>query len=228
MMSRALILGWTDLFRPGNAKLVWTAIALTILLLVLLQAGIFWAIRWFLPNALSLPYLGQVAFANYLSWGTLLALPITAFLFMTPVASAFGGLFADRIFQAVENVHYPDLHGQPPDFWDEFLQSLVISAAALLIAVVLLFLAPFLGFLAPVAFFGANGWLLGRVFFQIVASRHLTTQQAMDLRRSAGFQVTGLGVIIAVFLTLPIVNILGPALAAASFAHLYHLSRTSG
>ena len=44
---------------------------------------------------------------------------------------------------------------------------------------------PFLGPLAPVLFYGANGWLLGREFFQMAARRaHPRGGGAADLRRA--------------------------------------------
>lgn len=224
-MLRALTLAWADLARPGILRVVLAGIALSLLLLVLLQAGVFWAIRWFLPQALSLPYLGQVAFGNYLSWGSLLLLPLMAIFLMAPVAAAFSGLFAERVSEVVEQAHYPDHPGQPLDFWDGLLESFAVMLGVLLITLAVLVLTPFLGPLAPVLFFGANGWLLGREFFQMVALRHLDSEQAKMLRQHHSFQVTALGVMVAVLLTIPVINILVPVLAAAGFTHLYHLNR---
>ena len=86
-----------------------------------------------------------------------------------------------------------------------------------------LVLTPFLGPLAPVLFYVANGWLLGREFFQMAARRHLPEPQATALRKARTVTVTALGVLIAFALTIPVVNIGVPVLAVASFTHLYHL-----
>lgn len=226
-MLRALTLAWVDLSRPGVFRVVLTGIVLTLVLLAALQTGVFWAIRWFFPQALSLPILGQVAFGNFLSWGSLILLPVMAIFLMPPVAAAFSGLFSERVAEVVEQAHYPDHIGQELDFWDGLLEAFAVMLGILLITVVVLALTPFLGPIAPALFFGANGWLLGREFFQMAALRHLAPPQATALRQRHQFQITALGVMIAVLLVVPVLNILVPVLAAASFTHLYHLIRTS-
>ena len=101
--------------------------------------------------------------------------------------------------------------------------SLAVATAVLGVAILSLMLTPFLGPLAPLLFYGANGWLLGREFFQMAARRHLPDAQAQALRRAHGGRVTLTGVLVAVGLTVPIVNIALPLLAAATFTHLFHM-----
>ena len=48
---------------------------------------------------------------------------------------------------------------------------------------------------APLLFLGANGWLLGREFFQMAARRHLDEGPASDLRRAHSARVTLTGVL---------------------------------
>jgi len=94
-----------------------------------------------------------------------------------------------------------------------------------LVGIVVLILTPFVGPLAPVLFYGANGWLLGREFFHMVARRHLPAEAATALRRRRGGTVMLLGVGIAVLLTVPLLNIVVPVLAAAAYTHLFHMVR---
>lgn len=229
IVLRALTLGWLDLLRPRILTLVLTGIALTVLLFVLLQAGVFWAIRWFVPGDLSLPWIGTLDVGSALSWGSLALFPLMGLFLMAPVAAAFAGLFAERVADTVENVHYPGRRGVSLDFLDGLLESVAVVLAILGVVVLSLVLTPFLGPLAPVLLFGANGWLLGREFFQMAARRHLDEPQATALRRANGVRVTMAGVLVAVALVVPVVNIAVPLLAAASFTHLFHLiSGTSG
>ena len=81
------------------------------------------------------------------------------------------------------------------------------------LAVLSLVLTPFLGPLAPVLVYVANGWLLGREFFQMAARRHLPEPQATALRKARTVTVTALGVLIAFALTIPVVNIGVPVFA---------------
>lgn len=227
MSLQALILAWRDLMRARVFGVVLTGIGLTLLLLVLLQSAIFWIIRWFAPDTITLPLIGEIGFGGYLSWSSLLLLPVFAVFLMAPVAAFFSGLFADRVADVVEHRHYPDHLGQPPDFWDGLLESAALMGVMLLVIVGSLLLTPFLGPLTPVLFYGANGWLLGREFFQLAARRHLSPERAHELRRDLSGQVTALGVMIALLLTVPVLNVVVPVLAAAGFTHLYHFSRTS-
>lgn len=220
---RALLRGWGDMLRPQIFGVVLLGIALTIALFVALQAGLFWALRLFGPDSFTLPFWGEVPLGSALSWGSLALFPVLGFFLMAPVAAAFAGLFSERVATRIEDIHYPTARGAEPDFWDGLLESLAVMGAVLLVGLLSLILTPFLGPLAPVLFYVANGWLLGREFFQMAARRHLPEPQATTLRKARSLSVTVLGVMIAFALTIPVVNIAVPVLAVASFTHLYHL-----
>ena len=220
----ALSRAWRDLLRPGIFGLLLRGVGLTILLFVALQAGLFWALRRFVSGDFGLPLIGAVDIGNALSWGALLLFPILGFFLMAPVAAAFAGLYAERVAEKVEQLHYPDNVGQDVDFWDGMLASLPLMGAVLGVAILSLALTPVLGPLAPVLFYGANGWLLGREFFQMAARRHLGEAQATERRRALSTSVTGAGVMIALLLTVPFLNVAVPVLAAATFTHLFQIS----
>lgn len=222
---RALSRGWADLFRARIFNLVLIGIALTIGLFITLQTGIFWLARALIPGGISLPWIGPIDAGNLLSWGTLALFPLMGFFLMAPVAAGFCGVFAERVSQAVEEVHFPHVVPSPPDFLDGLLESLALIGAVIVVAILSLLATPVLGPLAPVLFYGLNGWLLGREFFQMAARRHLNAAEAAELRRRNMARITITGVIIAFLLTVPVFNIVVPLLSAATFTHLFHLSR---
>lgn len=228
MILRALFLAWGDLMRPRIFGVVALGVGLTLLLFVVLQTGTFWAVRSFAPESVTLPWIGAIPIAPALSWSSLILFPLMSVFLMVPVAAGFSGLFAERVSDAVEEIHYPQARGLPVDFWDGLLESLAVMGAVIAVTLVTLILTPFLGPLASVLYFAGNGWLLGREFFQMAARRHLHEPQASTLRRSLGVRVTLLGVLIAMMLVVPIVNLAGPVMAAAGFTHLFHLSRAQG
>lgn len=223
IVTRALILGWLDLLRPRILKLALMGMALTVLLFVALQSALFWAIRSFVPGDLSLPWIGVLDVGSALSWGSLALFPLMGFFLMAPVAAGFAGLFAERVADAVEEIHYPARRGASLDFMDGLLESVAVVLAVLAVAVLSLFLTPVLGPLAPLLLFGANGWLLGREFFQMAARRHMDEPRATALRKANMGRVTLAGVLVAVALVIPVVNIAVPLLAATAFTHLFHL-----
>ena len=95
--------------------------------------------------------------------------------------------------------------------------ALLIGAnlAALLVYVALPFSIPFL-------FYGMNGFLLGREYFQLAAMRRIGREGARALRRRHLPQIWLAGCLMAVPLSIPLVNLLIPILGAATFTHLYH------
>lgn len=224
MVLRALFLAWGDLLRPRIFGVLALGVGLTLLLFVALQALLFWAAGYFAPDSLTLPWIGTVPLAPALSWSSLLLFPLMGIFLMAPVTAGFSGLFAENVANAVEDIHYPAAKGLPVDFWGGLWESLAVMGAVILVTLVTLLLTPFLGPLASVLFYGGNGWLLGREFFQMAARRHLHEPQATALRRSLTAQATTLGVLIALLLTVPVLNVVVPVLAAAGFTHLYQLS----
>jgi CysZ protein len=70
-------------------------------------------------------------------------------------------------------------------------------------------------------FFVANGYLLGREYFEFAAMRHLPINEAKALRRKNGMTVFVGGLIIAGVMAIPLVNLLTPLFATAFMVHIY-------
>ncbi|MFC0339233.1 EI24 domain-containing protein [Paracoccus niistensis] len=219
---RALALGILDLFRPRIFAVVATGVALTLGLFIALQVLAFWALRAWGPESISLPWLGSVPIGEALSWGSLALFPLMSLFLAAPVAASFAGLFSEQVSERVEAAHlYP--RGRGLGFLEGLSDSLVVLGAVVLVSIAVLVVTPFVGPLAPVLFYGANGWLLGREFFHMAARRHLPAEGADALRRDRGGAVTALGIGIALLLTVPLLNIVVPVLAAAAYTHLFHI-----
>ena len=209
---------------PAFARVLWRALGLTIALLAAFFAAFVWGLGWLLPDTVSLPFLGEVTFVtSILSFAAVfLMLGLSVFL-MVPVASVFIGVFLDDIAEAVEARHYPDLPPVEPLPWsDVLLDSLrflgivvVANAAALIVYLLSTVFAPFV-------FWAVNGFLLGREYFQLVASRRIGRRAADDLRKRHLGRIWTAGVLMAVPLTVPLVNLVVPILGVAVFTHLFH------
>ncbi|MEL0022319.1 MAG: EI24 domain-containing protein, partial [Rickettsiales bacterium] len=154
---------------------------------------------------------------------------VFAFVFYPSMVMVVAGFFVDRVAAAVEEKHYPHL----PSPRNQGLGEVMKSALALLVVTLILniLLMPiyvftfFVAGLGFVIFYGLNGYLLGREFFEIAAGRYLTPADAKALRRSKRWTVFGAGVIIAVMTTIPILNLAAPVVATAFMVHVFQLLR---
>jgi len=208
-------------------RVLWLGMGLSVALLVGAYAAFLWFLQTFASDPMSLPVIGEVKWVGaLLSIGSLLVMLALSVFLMVPVASAFSGLFLEDVAQAVEDRHYPDL---PPVPRQSLGQSLIDAAnfLGLVIAVnlVAVFAYPFAGPAAPLLFWAINGFLLGREYFQLAAMRRLGRAGAKALRRQHSLQIWLAGVLMAVPLSIPLVNLLVPVLGAATFTHLFHRLR---
>lgn len=174
-------------------------------------------------GAFTLPIIGVIdpgAAAGIVT--AMLTLLLSVFL-MLPVASIVTGFFLDDIATAVEDRHYPDM---PPatrlSISDSLVDALrffgvVVGAnfAALIVYIIFLPLAPFI-------FYGLNGYLLGREYFQLVALRRLPAKEVAALRQRNKGTVWGMGVMLALPLSIPFAGVVVPLIGVAAFTHLFH------
>ena len=203
-------------------------IGLSIALLIAAVAGFTWLLDWITPEQIWVPVLGEVRWVHELvSWGGAFLLIALSIILMVPVASAITSMFLDDVANAVEAVHYPDLPPSKPVPYGEALRDTInflglLLGANLVALILVIFLAP----AAPLIFWAVNGFLLGREYFTMAAARRLGRPQAIALRRKHVGTIWAAGVLMAVPLTIPFVNLLIPILGAATFTHLFHqLSR---
>ena len=224
--SRAL----TDILSPAFRMAFLKSIGLTLLGLVALWAALKEGLEWLLGARFSawiamLPdwasaetWAGGAGLAGSVVAGLVLAV-LMAFL-IAPVSAVIAGLFLDDAAEAIERRDYP---GDPPGralplgiAIPMALRFLVVVLLVNLIALVLL-LVPGVNL---VAFLVANGYLLGREFFDFAAMRQRPIQEARAMRRrNAGTVMVG-GLLIAALLAVPIANLLVPLFGAALMVHL--------
>ncbi|MCU9849812.1 EI24 domain-containing protein [Defluviimonas sp. WL0024] len=209
-------------------KVVLLGVALSLALLVAVYAGFAQVVAWLVPDAIWLPFVGEVTWVETLmSWGSLLLMIGLSVFLMVPVASAFTGFFLDTVADAVEDRHYPSLPPAPNVAWmDALIDSVNFFGVLVAVNVLALVLYAFVGPFAPLMFWAVNGYLLGREYFQMAAMRRLGREGARALRKRHSGQIWVAGILMAAPLSLPVVNLVIPVLGAATFTHLFHrLSR---
>ncbi len=228
MIFAAFATALSQVSDPRFRGVLIRGIGLTLLLLVGLYAFAFWGIAWLVPDTMSLPWIGEIGISNaLLSWGSLALMLVLSVFLMIPVASAFTGIFLDEVADAVEARHYPHL-GPAPSVSiagniKESLSFLGILVVANLAALIFYFTP-----LAPFVFYGLNGFLLGREYYRMVAVRRLGRREAGQSFRKNLLTIWSAGALMALPLSIPIMNLVIPILGAATFTHLYHRLNKAG
>ncbi|MCX7286707.1 MAG: EI24 domain-containing protein [Rhodobacterales bacterium] len=205
-------------------RVVGLGILLALAILMAVYAGFLQLIWWLTPESLDIPFVGPVTgIETLLGWASLLLMIGLSVFLMVPVAAAFSGLFLEDVVDAVEDRHYPHLPPAVPLGWMEGLrQSINFLGLVIAVNAASLLVYPFAGPLLPVVFWVVNGFLLGREFFMLVALRRLPPEAAAALRRRNAFRLWAAGTLMAVPLSIPLVNLAIPVLGVATFTHLFH------
>jgi len=209
---------------PVFRRVIWLGLALAVALLFAMYAGLLLIIDIFTPETLTLPFAGEVrGLGTLLSFGSIIFMIALSIFLMAPVASAFTGLFLDDVADRVEATHYAHLATAPrAGLW----VTLVDSARyfGLLVGLNLLGIILFAvsGGLGIVALWAINGFLLSREYFTMVALRRLNPDTVAALRRTWRVRLWVAGILLAVPLSVPIINLFVPVLGVAAFTHLFH------
>ncbi|MFN3349562.1 sulfate transporter family protein [Pseudorhodoplanes sp.] len=148
-------------------------------------------------------------------------------IFLMPAVTALvGSFFVDEIADIVEREYYP---ADPPGTALPLDRSIFEGAKTALIAVgVYLVALPFILFagMGFVILFVAAAWLLSREYFELAAMRFRPAAEAKAFRKENGAQVFAAGLLIAAFVSIPIVNLATPLFGMAMMVHLH--KRLSG
>lgn len=223
-MLRALALSLAQLGDRPILKLFLGSLAVTLILLALIGAGLVWGTQAALVDGLALDE----------RWGTLGAVAaallsiLGAWLLFRAVAIAVIGLFADGVVEAVEARHYPARRDRAVPVPLARSLRMALGSAGRAVAVNLLLVPPYLfllvtGIGTAALFFIANAWLLGRDLGDMVAARHMDDAAMRDWRRRTRGSRMVLGAIGTAILIVPVAGLFGPILGAAMATHLFHM-----
>jgi uncharacterized protein involved in cysteine biosynthesis len=213
---------------PRFLRVLGLGVGLAIALLVAVFFGTQWLIGSMLSGPISLPWVGEVNWLDEaLRYASVPAFLIASVFLMVPVASMMTSFFLDTVADAVEDKHYkglPDTPGVP--FFDALKDSigflglmLVVNVLAIILYLPFIFLFPPM---VPVIFWAANGALLAREYFTLAAARRIGWAAAKALRKQNRMTLWAAGFLMAVPLSVPVVNLLVPIMGAATFTHLFH------
>jgi CysZ protein len=164
-----------------------------------------------------------------LGWALAIALGlgvVVGVIFLMPaVTSLVAGFFSDEIADLVERAYYP---ADPPGLaLPVGLAAVEAIKASLLAILIYLCAVPFLLFagLGGVVFFVATAYVLGRQYFELAAMRFHPVPEAKALRRANSGTVFVAGLLIAAFVSIPIINLATPLFGMAFMVHMHKRMR---
>tara|TARA_B100000530_G_scaffold221062_1_gene142060 strand:+ start:154 stop:849 length:696 start_codon:yes stop_codon:yes gene_type:complete len=158
-------------------------------------------------------------------------------LFLFPaITGLIISFMLEEVARAVEARHYPDL---PPGRAEPVAEMVTNAARFAVITIVLnllvfVFLVPILFItivlipLIPFVFCALNGYLLGCEYFEFAAIRRLQPAAGRAMRKQYRTRIFLCGILIAVLMTVPLVNWLMPVIAAAYMVHVFEDLRKAG
>jgi len=233
-MIDAAVKALSQILSPAMRSILWRSIAMALVLIVVLSIGLQrllsflattgegWAEATLGPS-FHTP-LDILAWIVSIAAG--LGIVFGAVLLMPAITSLVASFFVDEVADHVEREHYP---AQPPGVALPLGLALTEGIkAALLTLLVYLIALPFVIFAGAgfIIFFIATAWLLGRQYFELAAMRFRPPQEAKAMRRDNAATVFMAGLIIAGFVSIPIVNLATPLFGMALMVHMH--KRLSG
>jgi CysZ protein len=203
-----------EIFSPPFRAVLFKSLALTLAVLA--------------ASGLMLEHAATLIMADGPSWLRTL-IEITAALglfigliFLIPAVSMLvAGFFLDELAEHVEaDIYPPDLRGKPAPV----MTSLWLAAKFTALALAVNFIA-FCLWLLPgmnaLVFFVANAYLFSREYFQLAALRFRPLEEVRSLRRRHSLTLFAAGLIIALFVVTPVLNLLTPLFGIALMARLH-------
>lgn len=205
-------------------KVLWLGIGLTVAVLIAVYAAFLYFLQSVTADTTTLPLIGEVTWLDdLLGWSSFGLMLLLSMFLMVPVASAITSMFLDEVARAVEAKHYPDLPPAPKmPWWDAVRDTVNFLGVIIAANAVALMIYGFVPPLAPFIFWIVNGLLLGMEYFQLAAMRRIGRKAAKALRRKHLWTIWAAGILMAVPLSIPLINLVIPILGAATFTHIYH------
>ena len=212
-MIETAIQAFGETFSPPLRRILVKSIGLAFLLLIVLGM----ILQGTITHLVTLPYPFDMALAIFTALGIIAG----AIYLMPPITSLVASLFFDDVADQVERRNFPaDPVGKALPVTTSALLSLRFFGLVLIVNLVALILLILPGVNVAIFFF-ANGYLLGREYFELAAMRFRPIDEARALRRTHALRVFLAGLVIATIVIVPILNLITPVFATAFMVRMY-------
>jgi CysZ protein len=233
-MLDAAVKAFSQMLSPPMRSILWRSIGLALVLIVVLAIGLQRLLSWFATSgegwAEAMLGPGFHTPLNMLAWIVSIAaglgVVLGAVFLMPAITSLVASVFVDEVADHVEREHYPA--ERPGTALPLGIAMTEGVKTALLTILVYLVALPFVLFAGAgfIAFFIATAWLLGREYFELAAMRFRPPAEAKAMRRQNAGTIFAAGLVIAAFVSIPIVNLATPLFGMAFMVHMH--KRLSG
>jgi len=155
-----------------------------------------------------------------------LAALFVAWLLFPSLSILVLGIFLDPFVTAIEHDRYPQLPPARCIGMSEFMRSGVRLAILAVVLNLVLLPVYFVPVINIAAYYAINGYLVGHTYFEAIALRRIGLRDVRAKWHGYRAYYTLAGAIIALLLTLPIVDLIAPLIGAAFMLHLFENSGT--
>lgn len=228
-MIDATVKALSQMFSQPLRRVLLKAVGLALLLIVIIGIVLQRVLTSLAENGAT--WAEQTSgFAPHAAWATLAWMLsimagfgiVTGALFLMPAVTAFvGSFFVDEVAEVVEHEYYPaEPVGRTLPIFRALIEGVEIALLALAVYLCAL---PFLLFagIGVIILFLANAYLLGREYFELAAMRFRSPAEAKAMRKARAAYVFLAGMVIAVFVSIPILNLATPIFAMAFMVHIH-------
>jgi CysZ protein len=228
-MIDAAVKALSQMFTQPLRRVLLKAIGLALLLIVIIGIGLQRVLAALAANGAT--WAEQTSgMAPHAAWATLtwvLSIMaglgiITGALFLMPAVTAFvGSFFVDEVAEVVEHTHYPaEPAGHALPLFRALFEGIKIALLALVVYICALPFVLFAG-LGFVILFLANAYLLSREYFELAAMRFQPPAEAKAMRKANRGYIFIAGMVIAAFVSIPLLNLATPIFAMAFMVHIH-------
>ena len=233
-MLDAALKALSQILSPPMRSILWKSVGLALVLIVAAAVALQRLLSWLAGSgelwAETMVGSDYHTLITIFSWIVSIAaglgIVVGAVFLMPAITSLVASVFVDDVADVVEREHYP---AERPGVALPVGRAIVEgSKTALLTILVYVIALPFVllagaGFLV---FFIATAWLLGREYFELAAMRFRPPAEAKAMRRQNAGIIFTAGLVIAAFVSIPIVNLATPLFGMAFMVHMH--KRLSG
>lgn len=228
-MIDAAIKAIQQMFSPAFRSVLIKSSLLALLLIALIGVGLHRGLTWLTENGATYAETtlgaGTQGPLGVMIWIVSFAASvgiIVGGIFLMPAVTAFvGSFFVDEIAEQVERVHYPEQQpGRPLPFARSTIEGVKIALFAIAVYIVALPFV-FLAGLGLFILFFASAYLLSREYFELAAMRFRAPAEAKAFRKANQTTVFTAGLLIAAFVSIPVVNLATPLFGMALMVHMH-------